>query len=91
MRTNGRIVKGLTVKNKRHERKLFENCANKFNDPSLKPIYNAYFDLHEDFLVSHDLLESEEQSSALVTPDKIEEKLATVRVKVSTNSTFSHV
>ena len=66
-------------------RKIFETCAKKFNDPSFKPFSNMCFDIHDDFLVSHDLFETEEQSLPLVAPDNIKEKLATVRVKARIN------
>jgi len=60
---------------------FFEIYANKFNDPSFQPCSNIYVDLHDYFLDSYDLFDTDEQSLPLVTPNKIKDQVATVRVK----------
>ena len=49
---------------------FFELCANKCNDPGFHLHSFVHLDLFDDFLVSHGLFETREQSSPLAIPDK---------------------
>ena len=64
---------------------FFELCSNKFNDPQYKPYSLMYPDLHDDFIDSIPLFDTEEVKMPLVTPGKIKDQLVTSRCKVSKN------
>ena len=65
------------------KKSCFENCANLFHDPSCKPTSFVHKDLHDDFNISHKLLETEEVKLLVATPYKIKDKMGEARSKVS--------
>ena len=57
--------------------------ANKYDDPSFKPVSNVCVDLHDNFLDAYELCDADQQKLPLVAPDKVKDKLAGARHNVS--------
>ena len=72
------------------KKNCFENYTNLQDNPSYKSKSIMYLDLYDDFIVSHNLFESDEVKLLIATPDKIKDKIAEACSKLSLSQILYH-